>query len=221
MENIKVLIVEDNVSLNDFLFEFLQIYFKNIRQSYDGIEALEMYKEYHPDLIITDINLPRLDGLSLIEEIRKKDQETQIIVASSYSDQEKLLKAVELKLVTYLIKPINNEKLKEIILSIKKAFQNSNLVYITPTYFFNLSTSQLFYNDTEVDLTLNEKKVLLLLIENKNRCVTYEEISTYIYDYEEFSLNAITSLIKRLRKKLSEKIIITCYNQGYKVHIDL
>jgi len=218
MKNIKVLIVEDDKVLNDFFYEFLQIYFNAIFQAYDGIEALEIYKKEKPSLIITDINLPKLDGLSFIEEIRKKDKKTQVIVASAHSEQSKLLKAIELNLITYLIKPIDQTKLHETLNSIKKVFDDKYFIQLSSSYKFNLLTSQLFDEETEVELTAKEKKVLHLFVENKNRCVSYTEISTYIYDYEEYSLNAITSLIKRLRKKIKDQLIQTCYNEGYKIH---
>jgi len=220
MQENKVLIVEDEPILNKFLSELLQLYFKQVISAYDGEEALHLYKLNKPDLIITDINLPKLDGLSLIEEIRKQDKETQIIVASAYSDQDKLLKAIELNLVTYLIKPIDRNKLKEAIKSVQKYLEINNNLQLSLLCSFNKETSQLFQNGKEIKLTMNEKKVLHLLIENNNRCVTYEEMSFKIYEYEEYSLNAITSLIKRLRKKLVDNIILTCYNEGYKIKID-
>jgi DNA-binding response OmpR family regulator len=220
MDKIKILIVEDDRILNEFFYQFFQIYFKNnILQAYDGVEALELYKTHNPDIIFTDINLPKLDGLSLIEKVRKFDKKTQVIVASSHFEQDKLLKAIELNLIAYLIKPIDQNKLQATINSIKKVFKTESIVKISQSYSFNILTSQLFDENREVKLTVKEKKVLQLLVENKNRCVTYEEISSFIYDYEEYSLNAISSLIKRLRKKIKDPIIDICYNEGYKIQL--
>ncbi|MBA1419559.1 MAG: response regulator [Epsilonproteobacteria bacterium] len=91
------------------------ISYKHIYEAANGLDAYEIYKNKALDLIITDIHMPKMDGLTLVEKIREERSDVPIIIISAYSDQEKLLRAVKLKLVDYIIKPITRKTLKELM----------------------------------------------------------------------------------------------------------
>ncbi len=76
----------------------------------DGQEGLELYKKFEPEIVITDIEMPKLNGLEMAKKIRKHSLSTQIIIITAYKKPEYLLDAVNLQLVQYLIKPISLEK---------------------------------------------------------------------------------------------------------------
>lgn len=122
MKEPKILIIEDDKILNGFFKEFFQIYFNNIIQAYDGLEALDLYKEHNPDLVITDLNLPKLDGLSVIQEMSKLNEKTQFVIMTGDTEQTQLEKALELNLIAYLVKPVESTKLQEVIKNIKSIY---------------------------------------------------------------------------------------------------
>lgn len=81
----------------------------------DGKQTLQMVKEYHPDILIVDINMPYLNGLEAIEEIRKERTEMKIIIVSGYDNFSYAQKAMELGVFSYLLKPLNMQKFKEVL----------------------------------------------------------------------------------------------------------
>lgn len=113
--NLTLLYVEDdetnrNIFTQSFKRKFIEVY-----SAYDGIDGFEQYEKYKPDLILTDINMPRLSGLGLIEKIREQNKDIPIVIYSAFSEQEKLLKAIELGVTQYLIKPINRIHMNSVI----------------------------------------------------------------------------------------------------------
>ena len=219
MINSSILIVEDDVKLNNFLAEYMQTHFELVYSAFDGQEAFDIFNKYTPSVIITDINMPKLNGLELIKKIRKIDKMVQVIILSAHTDKNKLLDAIPLNLVKYLVKPIKSDDLREVISNIKNDLKDNKSIVISKYYKFNISTNQLFYKQDEIKLTKQEKAFISLLLQTPNNCVSYTSISQHVYDLEEFSQNSLFSMIKRVRKKLHEDFITTCHKEGYKISI--
>ncbi len=222
IEDISILIAEDESELREYLREYLQIFFKKVYVAKCGNEGYAQYLEKRPDIILSDINMPNLDGLSMIKRIRERDTETDIIIMSAHSEQEKLLKAIELGLVTYLIKPINSQKLKDVLLSlVDKLRASKKRIYLSQDIFWDKATSTLW--NSEKHISLKEKELMLfeLLCSKINHAFTAEEIFYHLYGEgkKEFSEYSITSFIKRLRAKLPENLIQNEYGLGYKIVI--
>ena len=116
-----VLIVEDDsITLENYAL-VLENMFETVYRAEDGEKAYNLYQKYSPSIMLIDIDIPKLNGLQLLEKIRKEDHNTKAILFTSYSDKETLLKASKLKLTQYLIKPIKNKELFEALeLSIKE-----------------------------------------------------------------------------------------------------
>ncbi|NOR57562.1 MAG: response regulator, partial [Sulfurimonas sp.] len=91
-----ILYAEDDERIREKYAKFLRLYFKDVYEATNGKEALELYDENRPDVIILDINMPIINGLEVAKIIRRRDNETQLIILSAYSDREKLLVATEL-----------------------------------------------------------------------------------------------------------------------------
>lgn len=106
---ISILLVEDESDTREILSRMLTIKLPGIRLfcTENGKCSLELYQEYRPDLIITDVNMPLMDGLSMAGAIREQHQETHIIVLTAYNDTHYLLHAIETGITHYVLKPIN------------------------------------------------------------------------------------------------------------------
>jgi len=221
IEDISILIAEDEAELREYLQEYLEIFFKKIYVAKCGKEAYEQYLDKKPDIIISDINMPNLDGLSMIEQIRKTDTETNIIIMSAHSEQDKLLQAIELGLVTYMIKPINSQKLKDLLFEIVEKLRGTKKrLYIAKDIFWDNSTLTLWNNKQQIFLKEKELMLLKLLCSQVNKTFKTEEIFNYLYADQtdkKFSEYAITSFIKRLRNKIPQNIIHNEYGSGYRV----
>ena len=169
IEDISILIVEDENELLEYLQEYLQIFFKNVFIARCGSEGYNTYLQKRPDIILSDINMPNMDGLSMIQKIRESDDETDIIIMSAHSEQDKLLKAIELKLVTYLIKPIDSQKLKAMLLKIVNRLRTSKKrIYIKENLFWDKATSTLWEDEEQILLKERELKLFKFLCANIN-----------------------------------------------------
>ena len=217
--DITVLVAEDEKQVLEPMVEYLQLFFEHVYTARDGLNAFRIYESKRPDIIISDIHMPHMDGLTMIEKIRKKDKSTKIIITTAYSEREKLLQAIKLHLVEYLIKPVQSDLLKEMLLNlVAELRQKSECIDLKEGYTWDSAKKLLLHNSDEVALKEKEKKVLDLLCAHANQTVSVFDIYNHLYEDQpdkEFSSNSITSLIKRIRPKLPLDTISTVYGVGY------
>ena len=105
LSNITILYVEDEKMISEEVSFFFKRYVKNFHVANNGIEGLELFKKIKPDILISDIQMPKMDGLEMVEEIGNTS--VPIIITTAYSDIDYFLKAIELKISKFVIKPIN------------------------------------------------------------------------------------------------------------------
>ena len=118
---INLLIVDDEIFTLEGLVDILPLKtlgITNTKQAFDGVNALEIVKDFKPDILLTDVKMPRMNGIDLAFEIRKLYPDCSIIFMSGYSDKEYLKSAIQLKAITYVEKPI---ELEELEIAIKNA----------------------------------------------------------------------------------------------------
>ena len=113
--NHTVLYVEDEDRDRNNIAQYLRYRYKDVIEATNGTDAYGLFENNDIDFIITDINMPKMDGLELIRKIRQIDVNIPIIVLSAYSDKDKLMQAMKLNLVDYLVKPVSRLNLKQAI----------------------------------------------------------------------------------------------------------
>jgi DNA-binding response OmpR family regulator len=221
LKNFTILYVEDEEDVRRNAVEYLNRISKEVLEAKDGKEAINIWKEHKPDIIITDINMPRLNGIDMARYIRSEDTSVQIIIATAHTDTEYLMEAVELQLVKYLVKPITKEKLQAALeQSIKLIEDKSKFsISLSQDCQYNAYTQVVTCNDTDIKLTKNERLFLDLLAHHHTRVVRYEEIENAIWPYEGMSQDAIRSLVRGLRKKVPEGCIENISGIGYRIII--
>ena len=220
-KNIKILYVEDDEIARENGVEYLQNFFETIYEASDAIVALQLYEKYKPDIIITDIQMPKLNGLEFVKKIRQKDKKTQIIIITAFCDKDYLLKAIELQLVKYLIKPVKEKEFEEALFLCVNSLQedNSNIVKLENEIYFDTFNKNLVIKDEIVKLRAKEILFLELLIKNKNRYVTYEEIENYVWSESFMTKDALKTLVKNLKTKIPKDLILNLTNSGYKIDV--
>ncbi len=221
IRDISLLVAEDEKELLAFITEYLHLFFEKIYSATNGEDALKIYHDKKPDIIITDINMPSLDGLSLIEKIRKEDKQTRIFIMSAHSEEEKLLQAIGLHLETYLIKPVNVEKLKNhLFQSVNEIRSVSKRIYLDDEVYWDKLHDKLFNNKKEIVLKSKERECMKLLCQKRGEVVSAQQIFYAVHKNGEdlpFSSDSVTSLIKRLRTKLPKGVLKNVYGAGYKI----
>ena len=219
----KILFVEDDQVIRENYVTYLKMFFSEVFEAEDGEKAYELYKLKKPDIMIIDINIPKLNGLDLLERIRENDYSTKAIMLTAHSDKSFLLKAVGLKLTRYLVKPVSRKDLKEALkLTIDEVLKFNvttvQKIDLPDDYSWDFQLKELKYHNVIVELTNKEKIFLELLFSHKNRVFTYDEISDYVWGYNDsITLNGLKNIVKRLRKKLPENTILNIFNEGYKI----
>lgn len=220
-KKIKVLFVEDNQIARENGIEYLENYFDTLYSTSNGLDALHLYIKYQPDIVITDIEMPKLNGLDFVKKIRESNKNTQVIITTAYSDKEYLLQAIELQLVKYLIKPINQ---KEFDNALQICLDNldsdeSNVVKISQNTFFDTYNKTLLQDRNIIKLRTKELELLSLLIKNKKRYVTYQEIENNLWVDSVMTKDALKTIVKNLKSKLPPETISNLSGTGYKIEL--
>ncbi len=118
LRNISVLYVEDDLDTREELEMILQTYVKDLWVAGNGKEGLALYKQHRPDIVVTDIQMPLMNGLSMAADVKDLNPEQAIVVLSAYNDTEYLFRALEIGLQDYITKPISVERLLEKLIKI-------------------------------------------------------------------------------------------------------
>ena len=217
-----ILYVEDEAYVRKAAVMFLEDSFREIYEAEDGKEALEIYYEKKPDIIITDIEMPKMDGLEFCKKVREKDEKTPIIIMTAYSHTEYLLKATELNLVKYLIKPIEEESLNEALKSCFEKIESGNpsVVDLGNSYFYDTFNHVLTHQKKIIRLTSSQTLLLDILIKNRGNVVSYIQLENSIWYDQGMSKDALRCLVRDIRKFTYKEIIENISKIGYKVNLN-
>jgi len=224
MNKITLLYAEDEIETRQNHLEYLKDrYDFNYLEASDGVEALALFRHHRPEIILTDITMPQMDGLAFIEEVRKSSPHAKVIVLSAYDEREKLMKAFNLDVVNYLLKPINRKKLSSAVdLALETLPNHDNERYICridiDTRWDNQKNELYRYGEV-VSLSQFEKRLMSLLCGYKNREVSSNDIYYHVWQEfsNEFSADSVRTLVKNLRKKLPEDVLENSYGGFYKL----
>ena len=219
-----ILYAEDDDKIREKYVKFLKIYFKDVYEAVNGQEALELYEKNNPDIIILDINMPIIDGLQVAKTIRKKDKQVQILMLTAYSEKEKLLAAIELSLIKYLIKPIQTFELEEIISNcidtLESNIDKEDLLFLDGGFIWNRAQKSLYKDNEMIKVTQKELLLLKLFCSNPNQTFSNIDIMNYVWEYDiqsDFNTNKLRIVFSKLKTKLSFNLFNSIYNVGYKI----
>jgi len=220
-QNYSVLVVDDDAESLESMSEYLDFEFSTVYRAKSAKDALDIIIGQNPDIIFTDIQMPEEDGFSLIWQLDKMGIKIPVIVISAYDDKEKLLKAIKLGIVDYLIKPLDSKKLKE---AMRVCYEKLKLprkkILLEGNFSWNQDQSLLTKNNKLVNLTKSETKLLQILIENLNKPMDSIDLFYHLWDYEEKEYNPknVRNIVYKLRKKLDyDGLIENIYGGKYMI----
>ncbi|PLY09071.1 MAG: DNA-binding response regulator [Arcobacter sp.] len=215
LKDVTILCVEDEDGIREFIVNTLKYYFKEVYAAKNGLEAYEIYEEYKPKIVLTDIEMPKMDGIELVKKIRKNDLSTMVIMLTAYSNEEYLMNLINLNVDHFILKPLNSKKLNEALTKyIERNFSQQILLH--EDLKLNLSKRELIYKDTEIiPLRKREQDFLYLLHKNKNSITTYEQIEIELWQDKFMTNHALKSFIKEIRHKIPINIIKNISQAGY------
>ncbi|MFA9372527.1 MAG: response regulator transcription factor [Poseidonibacter sp.] len=211
----KILVLEDNERLLNLMKNSLEKENYKVDTFTNGEDALESLENGYSCFIL-DINVPNIDGLSLLELLRLNHKETPAIIISSNHDLEFIQKAYELSCDDYIKKPFFIleliEKVKKLCLIQKKYLK------FDENYKYDFKNHILYKDQKEIELTKKEILFLELFSKNLHHIATYDKIMEYVWEGEESNLTNIRAMIKRLRKKIPSESIVSIKGLGYSLN---
>lgn len=222
LENLTILIVEDENETRKLMQDVMQGEFAKIVSAQNGDEGLKKFKKYNPDIVVTDIAMPISDGLDMAMQIKEISKDTPVVVLSAHSEKEKLLKAIDVGIDKYVIKPIDmDEFLMTLEIVAKSKIETTNIIEIANGYSFNKIKRVLIRDGVEIALTKKELAFISLLIKRLGTLVLHDEIKNVVWVGENVTEAAIRTFVKRVRDKVGSDFIKNIPGLGYKIDINL
>lgn len=224
MNNKKILIIEDEEKIREELKDFLKRYGYEAKGITNFENVMEETLKAKANLILLDINLPYFDGYYICREIRKVSNVPIIIVTSHDSDMDELM-SINLGADDFITKPYNTQILLARITSLlrrtSQSYENNDILEYKGLI-YDIHKSEVSFENNKIELSKNENKILYMLIKNKERIVSRNDIIESLWESDEFiDDNTLTVNINRLRKKLEEigalDYLQTKRGQGYMI----
>ena len=217
----KILIVEDDLDIQDLLKNFLQEVGYEIMIASDGMEAISLFSSAHFDLILLDIMLPKIDGFTVCELIRRQSQ-IPIIMLTALNGEEEQIKGLDLQVDDYITKPFSMPILiRKIAAVLRRSSMIPDQEHQTITYqnlILDLDSYSASVDGESHELTQREFEVLRELLLNQGRVLTRQNLLDRLWKYDFYGDERVVDThIKNLRKKLGIDFIQTIRGVGYKI----
>lgn len=217
----KILIVEDDIDIQELLRNFLQEVGYEISIANDGMEAISLFSTIHFDLILLDIMLPKIDGFTVCELIRKQSQ-IPIIMLIALSSEDEQIRGLDLQVDDYITKPFS---MPILVRKIGAVLRRSSMIpeqeHQTIAYknlVLDMDSYTAVVDGASFDLTQREFEVLRELLLNQGRVLTRQNLLDKLWKYDFYGDERVVDThIKNLRKKLGIDFIQTIRGVGYKI----
>ena len=217
----KILIVEDDIDIQELLRNFLQEVGYEISIANDGMEAISLFSTIHFDLILLDIMLPKIDGFTVCELIRKQSQ-IPIIMLTALSSEDEQIRGLDLQVDDYITKPFS---MPILVRKIGAVLRRSSMIpeqeHQTIAYknlVLDMDSYTAVVDGASFDLTQREFEVLRELLLNQGRVLTRQNLLDKLWKYDFYGEERVVDThIKNLRKKLGIDFIQTIRGVGYKI----
>ena len=218
LKNLTVLLVENNSDSKKIIYDILIDNFEKVITAQNGDEGLKKFKKYNPNMVITDVFMPIIDGLDMAKCIKEISKDTPIIILSTHCEKETLLKAIDVGIDKFLIKPIMSGDFLETIENVaKNKIETTNIIKIGNGYSFNKIKRVLIREGVEISLTKKELAFVSLLIKRFGTLVLHDEIKSVVWVGESVTEAAIRTFVKRVRDKVGSSFIKNVPGLGYKI----
>ena len=217
----KILIVEDDIDIQELLRNFLQEVGYEISIANDGMEAISLFSTIHFDLILLDIMLPKIDGFTVCELIRKQSQ-IPIIMLTALSSEDEQIRGLDLQVDDYITKPFS---MPILVRKIGAVLRRSSMIpeqeHQTIAYknlVLDMDSYTAVVDGASFDLTQREFEVLREILLNQGRVLTRQNLLDKLWKYDFYGDERVVDThIKNLRKKLGIDFIQTIRGVGYKI----
>ncbi len=214
----KILLLEDDIMLNDAIVQYLTSIGHAIKSTKEGQECIDILKDEKFDLLVLDINVPQVDGLTILERLHEQKRVVPTIFISALIDIEDITRAFNIGCHDYLKKPFH---LKELSLRIDKMLKTKDIPMqhkrLSKSYSFDCENMTLYFNNEPQIITKRQLQIIELLTNNRSLICNYDMFRSYVW-CDDFIDNAtIRAEINRVKKVLNEDFIVNIRGVGYMI----
>ena len=219
----RLLIVEDEKELCDTISKSLYESGYEVDTCYDGYEALDYILTEDYDLIVLDLNLPGMDGMDILRELRKENEETKVLILSARSQIIDKVEGLDAGANDYMEKPFHIQELEARIRSLtRRKFVQKDICLHCKDIKFDTKKREAYAKETLVSLTRKENGILEYLLLNQGRPVSQEELIEHVWDASVDSFSGsirvhMSSLRKKFKVVLGYDPIVNKIGEGYKL----
>lgn len=216
-----ILVVEDEEVIREGIKEYLESFKYKVYTAKDGSEALDKFNILDINLILLDINLPKISGIEVLKRVRMKSS-VPILILTAFNDDDTKIKAFSSLCDGYIEKPFSLPVLIARIDAIIKRYYETSEDFKYNGACVNFSSFKATLDGMEVILNAKEMKILKYMLENKNIVLSRSRIIDGVWeDYDEIPYDRVVDVyVKNLRKKLKLNCIKTVRNVGYKMSLE-
>ena len=221
----RLLVVEDEKDLCDTIAKVLYDSGYEVDTCYDGEEALDYILTEEYDLIVLDLNLPGMDGMDILKELRQKNEETKVLILSARSQIADKVEGLDAGANDYMEKPFHLQELEARIRSLtRRKFVQKDVCLRCGDIRFNTRERAAYAKGELVSLTRKENGILEYLLLNQGRPVSQEELIEHVWDASVDSFSGsirvhMSSLRKKLKAVLGYDPIVNKVGEGYKIGV--
>lgn len=231
-KRLSILFIEDNDPFRTRIVRVLEDYFYRVDVAVDGVEGLEKYNDYyqlkqkHYDLVISDIRMPRMNGVELTTKLRTIREDQPIIILSAHTEADYLLSLINLGVAQFITKPVQYSQMFETLYKVCHKINQTpatpiypnHIISLTHTIFWDMDKKLLSEQENTISLTKYEILLMELLTKKFEQVCSTDEILSHFYlNSIDVSSDNLRGMMMRLRKKLPEKALTSIYGMGYRL----
>ena len=214
----KILLLEDDIMLNEAITQYLTSVGHMVKSVKDGEECIQTLEKEAFDLLIFDINVPKVDGLTILEDLHKQKKMVPTIFISALIDIEDISRAFDIGCHDYLKKPFH---LKELNLRIEKILKTRQVHQehkrLSKSYSYDSKNMILLFNNEPQILPKRQIQIIDLLSANRSLVCNYDMFRDYVWNDDFIDNATIRAEVNRVKKVLKEDFIINIRGIGYMV----
>lgn len=224
-----ILMVDDEPKMRDLVKMYLEREGFRVTEAGDGEEALDMLRKNRFDLVILDLMMPKIDGLTVCKEIRK-DSDTPVIMLTAKGEEIDRVLGFELGADDYVVKPFSPRELAARVKALMRRVSarpsaTDGTILKFPGLVINMDAREAEVAEQKITLTPKEFELLTFLTRNSGRVYTREQLLEHVWGYDFYGdLRTVDTHIKKLREKISRhgdaaNYIVTVWGVGYKFEV--
>ncbi len=222
----KVLVIDDDINICELIKLYLEKEGYEIMTAYNGIKAIEAFKEHTPSIVILDIMLPGVDGWQVCREIRKVSSIPIIMLTAKGETFDKVL-GLELGADDYMVKPFEPKELVARVKAVLRRYEHKEIdvkEVVYPNLTINRSNYSAKVSGKDIELTPKELELLFFLASNPNKVFTREQLLEQVWGFDFYGDSRTVDVhVKRLREKIELENQVwqlkTVWGVGYKFEV--